>query len=223
MRHLCGRTASSTGKLSLTISAKPVGSWSCVSTLDIRIGQRTLDLMTIKFLVLVSVIGLASTCVVQAQAAVPRELPAESLSPAKKHRQHKMAEATASPAETAASPATAESPAELPKARRPRKKAKTEATVSPAASPTAPPKFRLGDLFKPKSSVSASPSAAPATAATGTATPAAGGGRGLVWVNTETHVYHKEGSRFYGTTRKGKYVSEADAIKEGDRAAAGGQ
>jgi hypothetical protein len=78
-------------------------------------------------------------------------------------------------------------------------------------------------LFKPKSSVSASPSAAPATGSTSTATPAPGGGRGLVWVNTETHVYHKEGSRFYGTTKKGKYVSEADAIKEGDSAAAKGQ
>jgi hypothetical protein len=44
-----------------------------------------------------------------------------------------------------------------------------------------------------------------------------------VWVNTETHVYHKEGSRFYGTTKKGKYVSEADAIKEGGTPAAKGQ
>ena len=78
-------------------------------------------------------------------------------------------------------------------------------------------------MFKPKSSVSASPAAAPATAATTAATPAAGGGHGLVWVNTETHVYHKEGSRFYGKTKKGKYVSEADAIKEGDRAAAKGR
>jgi len=78
-------------------------------------------------------------------------------------------------------------------------------------------------MFKPKSSVSASPAAAPATAATTAATPAAGGGHGLVWVNTETHVYHKEGSRFYGKTKKGKYVIEADAIKEGDRAAAKGQ
>jgi hypothetical protein len=77
-------------------------------------------------------------------------------------------------------------------------------------------------MFKPRSSVSASPAAAPAGAATTAATPAAGGGHGLVWVNTETHVYHKEGSRFYGTTKKGKYVSEADAIKEGDRAAAKG-
>jgi hypothetical protein len=75
--------------------------------------------MTIKFLVLVSVVGLASTCVVKAQPAVPPELPAESPSPAKKHRQHKMAEATASPAETAASPATAESAAASPKAKGP--------------------------------------------------------------------------------------------------------
>ena len=49
--------------------------------------------------------------------------------------------------------------------------------------------------------------------------PAPGGGHGKVWVNTETHMYHKEGSRFYGTTKKGKYVTEAEAIKEGNKAA----
>jgi hypothetical protein len=89
--------------------------------------------------------------------------------------------------------------------------------VSPSPSPA---KKTLADLFNPKSSVSATPPAAPATAAAVAATPAAGGGHGLVWVNITTHVYHKEGSRFYGTTKKGKYVSETDAIKEGDRAAA---
>jgi hypothetical protein len=180
--------------------------------------------MTTKFLALISVVTLASTCVVQAQPAVPPELPAESPSPAKKHRQHKMTEVTASPAETAPSPVPVESPAASPKAGRPRTKGKTEATASPPASPTASPKFRLGDLFKPKSSVNASPSVAPVTgSSTGTATPAPAGGRGLVWVNTETHVYHKEGSRFYGRSKKGKYVSEADAIKEGDKPAARGQ
>jgi hypothetical protein len=93
--------------------------------------------------------------------------------------------------------------------------------VSPSPSPA---KKTLADLFKPKSSVSATPPAAPATAAAvAAAAPAAGGGHGLVWVNTATHVYHKEGSRFYGKTKNGKYVSEADAIKEGDRAAAKGQ
>jgi hypothetical protein len=45
--------------------------------------------------------------------------------------------------------------------------------------------------------------------------PAPGGGHGQVWVNTETGVYHREGSRFYGTTRKGKYMTEQDAIQAG--------
>jgi hypothetical protein len=34
-------------------------------------------------------------------------------------------------------------------------------------------------------------------------------------------VYHREGSRFYGTTAKGKYMTEADAIKEGNKPAVG--
>lgn len=40
----------------------------------------------------------------------------------------------------------------------------------------------------------------------------------MVWVNTETKVYHKEGSRWYGRTKKGKYMSETDAIKAGAHA-----
>ena len=48
--------------------------------------------------------------------------------------------------------------------------------------------------------------------------PLPGGGPGLVWVNTETHTYHKEGSRWYGRTKKGKYMSEQDAMKEGAHA-----
>jgi hypothetical protein len=79
-------------------------------------------------------------------------------------------------------------------------------------------------LFKPKTSTAAaSPAAAApvkgATTQAATKAPAPGGGHGLVWVNTESHVYHKEGSRFYGTTKKGKYMTEAEAAKEGDKAA----
>jgi hypothetical protein len=86
-------------------------------------------------------------------------------------------------------------------------------------------------LFKPKTSASTGAAAttsapAPAGGASTQATnraPAPGGGHGLVWVNTETHIYHREGSRFYGMTKKGKYMTEAEAIKEGDKAPAKGQ
>jgi hypothetical protein len=93
--------------------------------------------------------------------------------------------------------------------------------VSPSPSPGKKP---FADFFKPKTS--ASP-AAVSTTTTGTTAaetvarpaPAPGAEHGLVWVNTETHVYHREGTRFYGKTKKGKYVTEQEAIKEGDKAA----
>jgi hypothetical protein len=37
----------------------------------------------------------------------------------------------------------------------------------------------------------------------------------MVWVNIKSHVYHKEGTKYYGKTKDGKYMSEADAIKAG--------
>jgi hypothetical protein len=254
--------------------------------------------MTTKFLALISVIGLASISLVQAQLLVPGGTPDTSPSPTK-HRAQEKAEATASPAEEAASPSPAESPAEAtaspaeeaaslspaespaspspgkrrahkkaetttaaspaatestaaasasPAEKRSRKKSRTEVATSPspttevAASPApsaSPSKFTLRNLFKPKTSATAAPAAAspaaaspapaspapakPAVTEPATAAPAQGGGHGLVWVNTELHVYHREGSRFYGTSKKGKYMTEAEAIKEGDRAAAKGQ
>jgi hypothetical protein len=42
--------------------------------------------------------------------------------------------------------------------------------------------------------------------------------RGLVWVNTNSKVYHKDGE-FYGKTKQGKFMAEADAQKAGYRAA----
>jgi outer membrane biosynthesis protein TonB len=133
--------------------------------------------MTTKFLAVISVIGLATVCVVQAQSPSPAESPAESPSPAEK----------------AASPSPAESPAASPKAKPTPKKAKPKPTARPAVSP----------------------SPAGRTTEEATNPPAAGGGHGQVWVNTETGVYHREGSSFYGTTRKGKYMTEQDAIQAG--------
>ena len=45
----------------------------------------------------------------------------------------------------------------------------------------------------------------------------------MVWVNTATKVYHYEGDRWYGNTKEGKYMTEADAIKAGYRASKEGQ
>jgi hypothetical protein len=44
-------------------------------------------------------------------------------------------------------------------------------------------------------------------------------GAGMVWVNTESGVYHKPGTRWYGKTKKGMYMLETDAIKAGYKAA----
>jgi cytoskeletal protein RodZ len=54
-------------------------------------------------------------------------------------------------------------------------------------------------------------------AATKPATPST---TGMVWVNTESGVYHKPGTRWYGKTKQGKYMTEADAKKAGYHAAA---
>jgi len=42
---------------------------------------------------------------------------------------------------------------------------------------------------------------------------------GTVWVNSDSGVYHKPGTRWYGKTKQGKYMAEADAQKAGYRAA----
>ena len=43
--------------------------------------------------------------------------------------------------------------------------------------------------------------------------------KGMVWVNPDSKIYHKEGSPWYGNTKNGSWMTEAQAIKAGNKAA----
>src|SRR5271166_1309178 len=103
------------------------------------------------------------------------------------------AAAAPAPAATpaAAAPAAAPAPAATPAAAAP----KPMAVPKPAAAPTGAGEFGT---------------AAEAKARCPSDT--------VVWVNANSHIYFHEGARYYGKTKKGAYMCEADAKAAGDRA-----
>lgn len=45
----------------------------------------------------------------------------------------------------------------------------------------------------------------------------------VVWLNTDSGVFHFPGERWYGRTDQGGYICEQDALNDGDRATRNGQ
>lgn len=104
--------------------------------------------------------------------------------------------------------------------------AKTIAQITPmvtVSGPSAPASAPAAAAAPPPAPAPrAVPKAAPASGGTGSTASAPAQvppQAGMVWVNLDSKVFHQPGSQWYGKTKNGKFMTEADAIAAGYREA----
>ena len=88
--------------------------------------------------------------------------------------------------------------------------AASTAAVAPATATAAP--------ATPAAPAAAAATKTPAKAKGTPMTQAPGGGADKVWVNDASKVYHCPDGKFYGKTKKGNYLTEAEAKAKGFKA-----
>src|SRR6266436_4685238 len=125
-------------------------------------------------------------------------------------------------AQAAQQPAAQSQPDSSTAAKAKKKKTNAGASGSQAASDSATATSTKKSTTKKAGAADTSPAATPAAPASAPAAKKAtaqqappANSAGMVWVNPDSGIYHKPGTRWYGKTKQGKYMTEADAQKAG--------
>jgi hypothetical protein len=97
------------------------------------------------------------------------------------------------------------------------KQGASPAATAPAPPATTPARDAKGRFVKQGGSPTAT-TPAPYSSSPTVKPNAPAVGNGQVWVNLDSKVYHRQGDRWFGKTKNGKYMSEDEAVRAGYRA-----